>query len=38
VLRRVDTELAPGDLFVGYRAGVTAVARGRVADLAEVAP
>ena len=38
VLRRVDRELAPGDLLVRHRAGVGAVARRRIADLAEVAP
>src|SRR5438445_6989204 len=38
VLRRVDAELAPGDLLVRHRAGVRAVARSRIADLAEVAP
>jgi len=38
VLRCVNAELAPGDLFIGYGTGVTSVASGRVADLAEVAP
>src|SRR5436309_3465102 len=37
-LRRVDGELAPRDLLVRHGAGVAAVARRRVADLAEVAP
>src|SRR6266851_1875894 len=36
--RRVHAEFAPGDFFVGHRAGVTAIARGRVADLAEITP
>src|SRR5690242_8545969 len=38
VLRRVDAELAPRDLLVRHGAGVRTVRRGRVADLAEVAP
>ena len=36
--RRLHTELAPGDFFVRHCAGIAAVARGRIADLAEVAP
>src|ERR1043166_8018935 len=38
VLRGIGAELAPGDLLVRDGAGVGAVARRRVADLAEVAP
>src|ERR1019366_6778398 len=38
VLRRVDAELAPGDLLVGYGPGVRAVAGSRIGDLAEVGP
>lgn len=35
--RRLRAELAPRDLFVRDGAGIRAVARGRVRDLAEVA-
>src|SRR5690606_7399855 len=38
VVGRVDAQLAPRDLLVGHGARVRAVARRRVADLAEVAP
>src|SRR4051812_12191054 len=38
VLRGRAGQLAPSDFFVGHRAGVAAVARRRVADLAEIAP
>jgi len=38
VFRRIDTQLAPGDLFVRNGSGIRAVARGRVADLAEITP
>src|SRR5215203_2799910 len=37
-LRRVHLELAPRDLFVGNGAGIGAIARGRIGDLAEVSP
>src|SRR5204862_5911005 len=37
-LRRVGGQLPPGDLLVRYGARVRAIARRRVADLAEVAP
>ena len=37
-LRRGSGELAPGDLLVRHRAGVAAVARCRIADLAKVTP
>src|SRR5690606_7328415 len=36
--RGVHVEFPPGDLLVGHRAAVAAVAGGAVADLAEVAP
>src|SRR5688572_30172353 len=38
VTGRIDSQLAPGDLLVRHRAGVRAVARRRIADLAKVAP
>ena len=38
VFRRLHAEFAPGDFFVGHRAGIAAVARGGIADLAEVTP
>src|SRR5262245_4316101 len=34
----IDVQFAPGDLFVGHRAAIAPIARGTVADLAEVAP
>lgn len=37
-LRSVLTEFAPGDFFIRDGTGIGAVAGGRVADLAEVAP
>src|SRR5690606_6721609 len=37
-LRRVRGQLAPGDLLVRHGAGIRAVARRGIADLAEVAP
>jgi len=36
--RRLHAEFAPGDFFVWHGAGIAAVARGRIADLAEVTP
>src|SRR5882724_2573209 len=38
VLRGLRAELAPGDFLVRHRAGVAAVTRGGVADLAEITP
>ena len=37
-LRRVDPELPPSDFLVRHCARVAAIARGRVADLAEISP
>src|SRR5262249_2938829 len=37
-LGRVDAELAPSDFLVRHRARIAAVARGGVADLAEISP
>ena len=34
--RRLHAEFAPGDFFVRHGTGIAAIARGRIADLAEV--
>src|ERR1700724_3122937 len=36
--RRRGAKFAPGDFFIGHRAGIRPVARGGIADLTEVAP
>ena len=38
VTRRVHTELAPGDFFVGNRAGIGAITGRGITDLAKIAP
>ena len=38
IFGRFQRKLAPGDFFVGNRARIRSIARGRIADLTEIAP